>query len=62
MNHKDMTKAFSVIMAAAIVSSLGMITQVNSIPGSTPSGNSITTSSPSDYSLETILAAGELKK
>ena len=61
MNHKDMTKAFSVIMAAAIVSSLGMITQVNSIPGNTQADNSIISSS-TDYSLETILVAGELKK
>ena len=53
MNHKDLQKAFSVIMAATIITSLGTVNAINT--------NSMYTS-PSNISNEDIKAVLEFNK
>ena len=64
MNHKDLQKAFSVIMAAAIITSLGTVNAINTNSNSddyTLNTNSMYTS-PSNISIEDIKAVLEFNK
>jgi len=63
MNHyKDITKAMSVVLAAAIISSIGTVSTMNTNTGGATISSNTMISSPSNISLEDVEAALQLKK
>ena len=61
MNHKDLTKAFFVIMAAAIIASLGTVSNLNTNTDEESLNTNSIFSSPANISLEDVEAVLLLK-
>ena len=61
MNHKDLTKAFSVIMAAAIITSIGTVSNINTNTDDYSLNNNTMVSAPANISLEDVEATLQLK-
>ncbi len=61
MNHNDLTKAFSVIMAAAIISSIGMVSTADSNTGDITLNTNTMISAPANLNLEDVEAVMLLK-
>ena len=61
-HHKDITKAMSVVLAAAIISSIGTVSTMNTNTGGATISSNTMISSPSNISLEDVEAALQLKK
>ena len=61
MNHKDLTKTFFVIMAAAIIASLGTVSNLNTNTDEESLNTNSIFSSPANISLEDVEAVLLLK-
>ncbi|MBR6095133.1 MAG: hypothetical protein IKP92_08965 [Lachnospiraceae bacterium] len=61
MNHNDLTKAFSVIMAAAIISSIGMVNTADTNTGDITLNTNTMISAPANLNLEDVEAVMLLK-
>lgn len=61
MNHNDLTKAFSVIMAAAIISSIGMVSTADTNTGDITLNTNTMISAPANLNLEDVEAVMLLK-